>query len=205
MKKCLDCTHSDGMRRPTMRKSWRSCSIWLLILVSILFAIGSTAYGKGYKGFQLLNPDHCVALDKKIVLQLPAEWHKYGDFVKICGLKQEKSQTAKISIISIWVQDYFGTLASNAAWEKFPLPLIVDEGYRQAGHLPELYPMDQPRELDVYVGKWQSGVPTEIRVDVYNPAVTGDYYYAPLVWSKKNEAYEMRSGKKERTYGHRPK
>jgi hypothetical protein len=65
--------------------------------------------------------------------------------------------------------------------------------------------MDQPRELDVYFGKWQSGMLTEIRVDVYNPAVTGDYYYAPLIWNKNSGVYEMKSGEKEKTYGHRPR
>jgi len=184
---------------------WQRWTVCLLIILSIVLASNSTTFGKGYKGFQLLNPDDCVPLDKKTVLQLPAEWHKHADFVKICELKQKNGQTAKVSIISVWVQDYYQTLPSDAPWEKFPLPLILNERFLQIGRLPELYPMDQPRELDVYFGKWKSGLPTEIMVDVYNPAVGGDYYYAPLIWSKTGNVYEMKSGKKERTYGHRPR
>jgi hypothetical protein len=181
-----------------MLKAPRCCIVSLFLFVALLMLTPST-YGKGYKGFLLLNPDECVALDNKIVLQLPAEWHKYGDFIKICGLTQKKGQPAKVSIISIWVENYYDTLPSDAMWEKFPRPLIVDDRFRKIGQLPELYPMDQPRELDVYYGKWQSGIPTEIRVDVYNPAVSGDYYYDPLTWSKDKETYQMKS--EERTYG----
>src|SRR5512135_3703092 len=149
----------------------RRCYTICLFLVAAAFLFPLNVHGEGYKGFLLLNPDECVPLDKKVVLQLPAEWHKYGDFVKICGLTEKKGQPAKVSIISVWAEEYYDTLPSDAMWEKFPLPLIVDERFRKIGKLPELYPMDQPRELDVYYGKWQSGVPAEIRVDVYNPAV----------------------------------
>ncbi|HME42795.1 MAG TPA: hypothetical protein VKF36_06895 [Syntrophorhabdales bacterium] len=175
-----------------MLKAHRCYAICLFLMVAA-FLLTSNVHCEGYKGFLKLNPDECVPLDKKIVLQLSAEWHKYADFVKICALTQKKGQPAKGSIISVWVEEYYGTLPSDAMWEKFPLPLIVDDHFQKIGQLPELYPMDQPRELDVYYGKWQLGMPTEIMVDVHNPAVSGDYYYDSLIWNKDRGTYEMKS------------
>jgi hypothetical protein len=185
-------------------KSLRCFTIWLLFLVSIpFFGVTSTTYGEGYKGFQLLNPDKCVPLDKKALLQLSAEWQKYGDFVKICGLSQKKGQTAKVSIISVWADEFYEAQSPNPVWEPFPKPIIVDQASREIGRLPEVYPSDPPRWLSVYYGKWKSAIPTELRLDVENPAVEGNYYYGPLVWIENRERYEMKG--KEVKYGIRRK
>lgn len=181
-----------------MRSTRRGCTI-CLFLVAAAFLLTPPAHGEGYKGFLKLNPDECAPLEKKVVLQLPAEWHKYAAFVKICDLTQKKGQPAKVSIISVWAEDFYVAQPAGATWREFPRPLIVDDRFRKIGQLPELYPMDQPREPDVYYGKWQSDIPTEIRVDVYNPAVSRDYYYAPLIWNKDKEGYQMKT--EERTYG----
>ena len=182
-----------------IRRGYTIC----LFLVAAAFLLTPNAYGKGYKGFLLLNPDECVPADKKVLLQLPAEWHKYGDFVKICGLTQKKGQPAKVSILSVWADDFYEAQSPDPVWEDFPLPLIVNNSFHQVGQLPEIYPSNPPHWLNVHYGKWQSGIPTEIRVDVENPAVTGDYYYAPLLWNKDKEKYQMKS--EERTYGRQRK
>jgi len=178
----------------------------LLLFLSMSSVLVSNSYGKGYKGFKLLNPDECSQLDKKVVSQLPVEWHKYADFVKICKLKEKGNTDAKVSIISIWINDYYDTTVPTGAphiWENFPLTLIVDSNLHIIGKLPEIYPMNDITSPDVYYGKWKSGIPTEIRIDVNNPAVEGDYYYSPLIWDIKSLNYKMKS--KEVTYGRRPK
>jgi hypothetical protein len=181
----------------------RRCYTIGLLLVAAVFLLTPPVHGEGYKGFLKLNPDECAPLDNKIVLQLPAEWHKYGDFIKICGLAQKKGQPAKVSIISIWADDYYEAQSPDPVWEDFPMPLIVDSSFHRVGQLPEIYPSDPPRWLNVYYGKWQWRIPAEIRVDVENPAVTGDYYYDSLIWNKNKESYQMRT--KERAYGRRHK
>ena len=183
----------------------RRCYTTCLFLLVTLFVLTPSVHGKGYKGFLLVNPDECVPLDKKVVLQLPAEWHKYSDFVKICGLTPKKGQSAKVSVISIWADDYYETQPASAKWEEFPRPLIVDRSYRQLGQLPELYPTHQESELSVYYGRWRSGIPEEIKIDVYSPAVGGDYYYAPFVWNSSQRRYEMKMGEDKRTHGQRLK
>lgn len=185
-----------------MLKARRWYAICLFLLVA-LFVLTPSVHGQDYKGFSLLNPDECALLDKKVVLQLPAEWHRYGDFVKICGLAQNKGQPAKVSIISVWADDYYETQSPTPMWENFPLPLIVNSTFHPVGRLPEVYPSNPPHWLKVYYGKWQSDIPAEIRVDVENPAVTGDYYYDPLIWNKDKDGYKMKS--EERTYGGRRK
>jgi hypothetical protein len=39
----------------------------------------------------------------------------------------------------------------------------------------------------------------EIPRSEFDPAVSGDYYYAPLIWNKDKEGYQMKT--EERTYG----
>ena len=178
-------------------------TLFRLILLFIIFFIPSTSYCNGYKGYIKLKPEECVILDKSsVVSKLPMEWHKYAGFIKRCELRQKNTSTSQISVISIWAHDYLNTQAPNAPWEKFPLPIIIDCNFVQVGQLNELYPSDWVTDLNVYFGKWQLGIPAEIRVDVENPAVSGDYYYAPLIWNKKNKSYEMKS--KRTINGSRP-
>jgi hypothetical protein len=175
----------------------------LLLFLCLSTVLVPSSHGKGYKGFKLLNPDECTQLDKKVVSQLPVEWHKYADFIKACKLKDKNTAEAKVSIITIWAHDYLSAKGPGAEWENFPLPIIVDINLNQIGQLPELYPMDWVTHLDVYYGKWKSGIPSVIMIDVENPAVTGDYYYAPLNWSKKDGQYKMKN--MDVTSGKRPK
>ena len=80
---------------------------------------------------------------------------------------------------------------------------VVDENLNVVGTLPENFPMDSRTESVIHFGKWESGVPTEIRVDIYDPTVSGDHYYSPLIWNEKDKRYHMSD--KEPKSGHRPK
>ena len=180
----------------------RGCWIACVLIILSALTIAPTVNGKSYQGFQLLNQDECAPLDKKTVLQLPEAWHKYADFVKICGLRQKKGQTAKVSIISIWADDYLNAQPADPKWEQFPLPLVIDHDLRQVGQLPELYPTHQAHELKIYYGKWQAGIPAEIRLHVYNPAAYGDFDYTPLIWNRTTGRYETKSKEVRHGVGH---
>ncbi len=170
-----------------------------LFVFFLALSFVSNVHSEGYRNFLLLNPDDCAPLDKNVAMQLPAEWHKYANFVKICELKRKGDREASVSIISLWAHDYYDSLPEGTLWKGFPLPLIIDKHFRQLGRLPELYPAGDITTVNLYYGKWQSGMPMEIRIDVRNPAVGGDYYYAPLIWNKTTRLYEMKS--KEITHG----
>ena len=175
----------------------------LLFLLFWSYIVTTNVHANDYPGFLSLNSNKCSSLDKDAVLKLPTEWHKYGDFAKICGLKAKKTKTAKIFIVSIWVLDYYKDKSPEALWEKFPLPIIVKKDFKQIGQLPRIYPMDHVVESFVYYGKWKSGFPHEIRVDVFNPTLTGNYYFRPLIWNNRVGSYEMKS--EEPIYGKRTK
>ena len=172
-----------------MLQSGRCYVACVLFLLSTL-TISPMVQAEGYKGFRALKQEECSRLEEKQVTQLPETWHKYGNFIKICELKQRKDQIAKVSIISIWADAYLDAQPANATWEQFPLPLVVDRNFRLIGQLPELYPTHQAHELKIYYGKWQGGLPTEIKLHVYNPAAYGDFDYPPLIWNKTTRLYE---------------
>ena len=177
-----------------------------LVMISIILAIGSTSYSNEYKNYKKLNPDECVPLDERVIVsQLPTEWHNFVGFIKICNLKHKKSTTSQASLISIWVVDYYDTKFPSPAprkWENFPLPIVVDGEFHPIGQLTQQYPDDPPREIDIYYRE-HGGIPSEILIDVYNQAVSGDYYYAPLIWNVKSNRYEMKD--MEAKYGKRRK
>lgn len=179
----------------------RTVRLNALCIFFLFFAVAfaSNVSAAGNKDFLLLKPDDCVSLEKGAVLQLPDSWHEYEGFIKICSLKTRNARVAKVSVIAIWVKDYYDSLPPGAPWEEFPLPLIVDRHFRPVGKLPELYPVHPPRELEVSYGKFQSGAPTEIRIHVHNPATSGDYDYAPLIWNRKHHVFERKKGVRERT------
>jgi hypothetical protein len=186
------------MRGATMK----SLSGYIGVAVFLLLAGGPTfGFGGTSPGFEKLNPSNCFKLDDKSRTKLPESWRKYAASTKACPLKPKSANEAKASIVTVWVDDYYTGRSPDAAWENFPKPLIVDQDLNKIGELPELYPVDEPREIDVFIGKWQLGRPREIRVDVYNPAVSGDYFYPPIRYSEKTGKYEMKKG--EVTYGRR--
>ena len=177
-----------------------------LFVFFFAFVLVLDVNSEGYRDFLLLNPDSCAPLDEKVVAQLPVEWHTYAGFVKVCGLKRKEDREAEVSIISMWARDYYDSLPKGTLWRGFPLPLIVDKEFRRLGQLPELYPYGDIVRVKVYYGKWHSGIPTELRVDVINPAVEGNYFYAPLIFNKQDRIYQMKkTNGKEMTYGNRPR
>lgn len=187
------------------RRPWPRRRYLILTLLTIqILSLVSSAMGAGYKGFTKLNPNECLPVDKKVISQLPSEWQRYTGYVKICNLKHDHEKS-NISIISVWVDDFLEAKFPHPAphkWENFPLPLIVSTELWNIGTLPEIYPVDDITSPTIYYGRWQYSIPTEIRVDVKNPAEGGDYYYAPLIYNRKSGRYEMKD--KEISDGRRP-
>jgi hypothetical protein len=173
-----------------MRKLLFYCTV---MTFSVLLSSYSL-FGASYRGFKEVRDNKCVVLEEKDINRLPPPWHSYKGFIKICNLKKDKTSEAKISIISVWSHDYLdGRKKTN--WEDFPLPILVDDRFNTCGTFPELYPSSYVNSLYVYYGKWNAGIPTEIRIDVADPTVSGDYYYAPLLWDNKSRTYRMKSTK----------
>lgn len=170
----------------------------------LLFLFLSTplSFAGGYPGFKELNPKSCVPLNSALVGKLPSDWKKYEVYITICPLAKDSQSPAKVSVVSIWANEYLDSIGKTV-WENFPLPLLVDETLKETGKLPEIFPMDSRTEPIIYYGKWKSGLPTEIRVDIHNPTVSGDYYYLPLTWNAKARRYDFID--KEPRFGPRPK
>ena len=178
-------------------------SLFLIIfLMYCALIITSNSLAAGYQGFRELKGKDCVLLSEKDVQRLPSVWYKYKNFIKICPLKNKATSRPSVSIISIWTDDYLNTQATKM-WENFPHTMIVDNNLSELGTLPEFFPMGFRTEPIIYYGKWKSGIPTEIRIDVYNPTVSGDYYYSPLTWNDKDKKYNMKD--KESKSGKRPR
>ncbi len=165
-------------------------SLLILLAVTVLC---STACATKYPGFIEMMDNNCIVLDEVDLQKLSAEWRKYKDFVKKCGFVKRGGSKASVYLISVWAIDCLEAKRSDT-WENFPRTIIVDEQFKQIGAFPEeeLYPYYHPCSLYIYYGKWQGDIPGEILIDVSNPAVSGDYYYAPLIWDKKTGKYEMK-------------
>lgn len=188
-----------------IRKLQASSTTWngLIVKIFCFFLVCCSSEVWAYQGFGLLKESDCKSIAHSNVPKLPVEWQKYSDFVKVCELKERKEEVATVFVVSIWVSEYYRTCfpGRNPVWEEFPLPLILDAKFRKIGELPEIYPSNDITSPDVYYGRWKRGIPTEIRIDVNNPAVDGDYYYPPLHWEPQKGLYMM-SGK-EVKYGKR--
>jgi hypothetical protein len=174
--------------------------IFFLMYCALLMPSNSVA--SYYQGFRELKGKDCVLISDEDVQRLPSVWYKYKNYIKICPLKNKVTSKANVSVISIWTDDYLNAQA-NKMWEDFPLTMIVDDHFTELGTLPELYPMGFRTEPIIYYGKWKSGIPTEIRIDVYDPTVSGDYYYSPLTWNDKDKKYDMKDKKSKS--GKRPR
>jgi hypothetical protein len=170
--------------------------------VAVASASASSATSP-YKGFTRLNPAECVPADAALLSKLPPVWGKYGSFVKICNLKKNGKESV-IYIISIWEREYFKSIQQTGMTpelQSFPLPVIVNKSLSKIGDLPEVYPLDDITSQVIYYGKWRQSIPTEIRVDVKNPAEGGDYYYEPITYNWATGSYEMKN--KETVNGRR--
>lgn len=172
----------------------RSGHVRTIFLMLFLVLRESVASAGPYTGFQKLNPKECAPADDRILSHLPRTWDKFRGFVKICDLKRD-GRISDISIISIWEQEYFEhfqRLGNVPVLEPFPLPVIVNKELVEVGNLPEVYPVDDITSQVIYYGKWCKSVPTEILVDVHNPAEGGDYHYRPIIYNWGKAKYEIR-------------
>jgi hypothetical protein len=180
----------------------KHCNRMLTIFVFLMLTV-SICNGNGYRGFTKLDPQKCTKADARIMSQLPSDWQKYNGFVKICSLKKDNTNS-NISVISIWVDEYFEARFPPPAphqWEEFPIPVIVNGDLQIVGTLPEIYPIDDITSPIIYYGRWQGEIPTEIRIDVENPAEGGDYYYKPIIYNRNEGRYEIKN--KEIIHGKR--
>lgn len=174
------------------------------IIICIFFLFTKQSCYSSTNEFIELNEEKCSTLRRDDMLKLPLVYQEYLGFVKICSLKKKDSDEKwRTSLISIWAHDYLLSKGDASRWKDFPAPILIDSKFKEVGKLPELYPMDWVTHLLVSYGKWHAGGPGEIRVDISNPAVTGDYYYAPLEWNMEKRKYEMKS--QEPITGKRPK
>ena len=96
---------------------------------------------------------------------------------------------AKVSLLSVFTDDYYKTLPADAAWRDFPLPMLVDATGRCLGRIPHLFPVDPPQELTISAGRWQRGTPHELRLKVQSPAVGGDSTLPSLHWNPHKGTY----------------
>lgn len=176
----------------------------VLLLTFVLFALTprEVTFAEVYPGFKQVKPQDCVSLDITRIQSLPPSWHKYEKFIKICPVKRAERSNAVVSIVSVWTEDYLNTKAVKT-WEEFPYSIIIDDESREVGTLPVIFPIDAPVEPDIYFGRWKGDLPTEVRVDVRDPTVSGDYYYPPLKWNSKDKMYHLTD--KEPKSGSRPK
>lgn len=138
--------------------------------------------------FKQVNAEECVALDVRRLLSLPPPWHKYEKFVKICPVRRNARSKPVVSMVSIWTEDYLKTKEVKT-WENFPHSIVVNEQFQEVATLPAM--IESPIEPVVYFGKWKGALPTEVRVDVHDPTVSGDYYYPPFKWDDKDRRYYM--------------
>jgi hypothetical protein len=163
----------------------------LIVVLILLISDFSVANSQEKQTLVLLKPESCTALSEDMIIKLPGTWDKYKKFVKICNLSSSKQEHA--DLISVWGEDYYEwryppkTIYKE---EDFPLPLIIDGNFKILGELPEHYPYDPPREMDVYYYK-SVGIPKELHIKIYNPAVSGDYSYPPIRWNESNKRYQM--------------
>lgn len=178
----------------------KAVSFAVLMLHIVWFT--SASFAGGYPGYTELLPTACVAIDQQRAGKLPQSWQKYVHFTKICPLQKSPASKSAVFIVSIWAEDYLQAKKSNI-WEEFPFSIIVDDNMNVIGNLPVIFPVESPTEPAIYFGKWRSSVPTEIRVDVYDPTVVGDHYYPPLVWNEKQKRYSMKNNRYRQ--GTRPK
>jgi hypothetical protein len=157
-------------------------------IIFIVYFMVSTSSAIAYNGFTMLGENTCKPLTERQIHSLSPSWQKYIGFVKLCPLQARHEKDVKVSLISVWAHEYLGA-RPDEAWQDFPLPIIVNSKMEELAKLPELYPMDWVTHLKVYYGKWKSGIPREILVDVSNPAVSGDYYYLPLQYDDTTQKY----------------
>lgn len=145
----------------------------------------------GAERLQQLLPATCVSLAaSKLNLTLPAEWRPYIGATRVCPLKRNSGATENIRLVSIFIEDYYRNKPADAPWEDFPKPVLLDDVGQQVGTLEALFPNESPGEMVLSYGRWQGHIPTEIKMRMLHPGVSGNYDLPTLRWNKKSRRYE---------------
>ncbi|QPF75634.1 hypothetical protein G8A07_23760 [Roseateles sp. DAIF2] len=144
--------------------------------------------------WRTLDPMACQVLTAEQLARLPAVWHRYAAVAKGCKLSAPGRPT-RLTLVSIFTEDYYRDRPVDAPWEEFPKPLLLDQDFRCVGVLPEIYPIEQPRELTLRHGRWRDGLPQEIRIHVSNPAIGGDYKLPAMRWDPSLKLYQSKGSK----------
>lgn len=135
-----------------------------------------------------LDAAMCKPIDAAVAL--PEGWSKYRSASRQCPLTRRPNEHAQVSLISVFVDDYYFQLPKDAPWESFPPAMLVDASGQCLARLSHLFPSEPPSQLVVRAGGWKNGFPTLLRLDVLNPAVGGDYSLPSLQWDSKTKRYQ---------------
>jgi hypothetical protein len=118
--------------------------------------------------------------------RLDREWLDFAAFVKSCPVARAGS--AVLYVISVAQDQYEAHLPKDAPVPRFPKPLIVAKDGKTLGRLPVGYPRDPPRSSEVTFTDWFQNFPRQIRVEIDDPAVTGNSTVL-LYWHAQTHSY----------------
>ncbi len=149
---------------------------------------GTRPDARASRSWRTLSPANCKPLDDAEQAHLPASWKGFTAAARRCDLAAPGA-SSQVMLVSVFAEDYFRGLPASTPWADFPKPLLMDTAWRCLGALPELYPLDEPRTLTLRHGRWVDGIPQEIRVQVANPALGGDYALPTLHWQPAQRRY----------------
>lgn len=161
-------------------------NVAILFATTLAWVLPPQAWA-GVPQFAVLDVNRCRALPAD--LKLPPEWGPYRAAARACPFVRGGA-TARVSLVSVFVDEYYRDLPKDAPWEAFPRAMMVDADGRCLSRLAHLFPFEPPSELVVRSGNWRYGLPTEIRFRVKNPAVSGDYSLPALTWNPTTKTYQ---------------
>lgn len=177
-----------GAARPPEPSMKPRLPLLALVLSTAACAAGPAAAAPA--GFVALQPANCRPVADSAAL--PDEWAPYRAFVRDCPVARAGAKAPPaLRLLAVFVDDYYRDKPPGAPWEDFPLPLLVDASGRCLARVAHQFPVEPPRDLVVRAGKWRrDGLPGEIRFDVKNPAVGGDYALPTLRWNSGAGTYQ---------------
>ncbi|RUL76178.1 hypothetical protein [Dyella choica] len=150
--------------------------------------------------FHTLSPAQCAPPAKAgYDGPLAAAWGAYKPYVRACPIAASGKAPAKLWLLTVFAQPYLDDHPGETAWPDFPRPLLVTADGHCLARLPELFPFDEPRSLQLSYGPLLDGMPNEIRVHVSNPAAGGDYDLPLLRWVPSQHAYIAQNATDEYT------
>ena len=109
--------------------------------------------------------------------------------MRVCPLVRTAGDKPAIVLVSVFIEDFYRDKPMDAEWDKFPKPVFFNATGQCVARLPDLYPTEPPRDLELSYGHWQGNIPGEIRTHVLNPAVGGDFDLPVLKWDETKHRY----------------